>query len=113
MKDELTAILHILDDMGVRYRWHSWLNAPNAHMFATYFVPQTRYDGSDERAEYYDYTAVVTLWYRDQMDSADFSAEENFEQAVRGAARFTKSCGFDSEHMLFYSQYNFQFKEFF
>ena len=113
-KAYLDEIRDILDDMGLQSQWHSYLTVPtNVHRFATYYIPSMRFDGSDERAEYFDYTLDVSLHTRKYFNDADMEFEETFEERLRPYGRFQKASGYDSEHELFTSTYRLEFKEFF
>lgn len=73
-----------------------------------------RFDGSDERVEYYDYSVQAALFFREYYDPVnDGAMEESFEESVREYAHFTKESGYDAEHDQFYTLYSFSFKEFF
>lgn len=107
IKDKMAAL-------GIKTAWHSFKNIPADHCYGTYFVPQMRFDGSDERAEYYDYSVQAALFFKDFYDPVnDGETEEVFEESLREYPKFTKTSGYDAEHDQFYTLYNFEFKEFF
>lgn len=113
MKKNLEELKAILTELKVPYRHHSWTTMPSAHRFGTYFVPETRFEGHDLRAEYFSYTAKIYIFYRKYMDDEDFTFEESFEQACRDAGHFTKKSGYDDERDLFWSEYVFAFQEYY
>ena len=112
MKNDLEELKTILTELKVPYRHHSWTTMPSAHRFATWFVPQMRFEGHDLRAEYYHYTVQISVFYRSFMDETDdFAFEESFEQACRDAGSWSKKSGYDNERDLFWSEYIFEFTE--
>lgn len=111
--ENLSQVLEILDDMSIPYRYHSWLNIPSAHCFATWFVPSEKFDGSDMLAMYEDYVVEIAFYYKDKKTDADFANERAFENECRGAGRYSKSNGYNSENALFTTLYTFTFKEFY
>lgn len=113
-REYLSEIRDKLTSLGIKAAWHSYKNIPDDHCYATYFVPQMSFDGSDERAEYYDYSVQAALFFRSFYDPAEDGAiEEAFEQSVREYAKFTRTSGYDADHDQFYTLYSFSFKEFF
>ncbi len=112
-KKDLEDIKEILTELGLEYRYFKWSTIPQAHRFATYHVPAESFDGSDECVEYCDYKVVVYIWFHDFMNEDDAALLESFEQDVRGAGRYKKQSGYDSERELLYSRYEFDFKAFY
>ena len=110
--DSLTQILEILDDLKVRYKYHSWTNTPSDHCFATWFIPSESFDGADNMAMYENYKVNIAFYYRDTKKDADFVQERTFEEACRGAGTFSKSNGYDANNDLFTTVYTFNFKQF-
>ena len=113
-REYLNEIVGKVQALKVKSAWHSFRNIPDDHCYATYFVPQMSFDGSDERAEYYDYPVQVALFFRGYFDpSTDGATEQSFEESVREYGRFTKTSGYDAANDQFYTMYNFRFKEFY
>lgn len=110
--DCLKQILEILDAKGIRYKYHSWVNIPTDHCFATWFVPSEKFDGADLQNFYEDYTLQIALFYKKSKDTADFENECAFEDELRGAGVFSKLCSFDNSNELFTSVYTFEFRQF-
>lgn len=109
-REDLQEIKQILTDAGIEYRYHSWTTMPSDHVFATWFVPSEDFDGSDERAEYVRYTVEVYLYFRKYVsEDSDLELMEHLEQEFRGAAKYSKRSGYDSERDLFWSRYTFTF----
>lgn len=113
IKTSVNDVLAFFDENNIRYNYHSWATVPSAHCFATWFVPVERFDGHDLYAEYCDYTLEIHLFFKQYKDDSDFKTEDDFEEFVRAAAQFEKHCGYNSDHDYFYTQYTFEFKEWF
>lgn len=105
-------ILNALDTLKIKSKWHSFAQLPSERQFATYFIDNTEFGGSDVCAEYKKYSMRVSFYYKTIMQEKDFLLEERFEQLVRAAGDFTKSCGYISENDLFFSEYTFNLFEF-
>lgn len=110
--DSLQQVLEVLDELNVEYKYHSWVNIPSAHRFATWFVTSERFDGADGMVMYEDYTLVIAIYYRKFKDNEDHALERAFESECRGAGHYTKTNGYDSENELFSAVYTFEFKQF-
>lgn len=113
VKQQVNEILAFFTEKGIRYNYHSWVTVPSDHVFATWFIPEERFDGSDLRAEYSDYTLEIHMFFKKVKGDEDFALEDEFEEFVRAAAQFGKRCGYDSAHDYFYTNYTFEFKEWF
>ena len=113
-REYLQMIVDIINDMGIKSAWHSFKNIPSDHCYATYFVPATEFAGHDLRAEYYDYTVEVGLFFRQYFKPGeDDLIERDFEERSRDFGSFSKTSGYDSGNDQFYTLYRFRFKEFF
>lgn len=112
-KTYVADILKFFEENKIKYQYHSWMTIPSEHVFATYFVPSERFDGHDLYAEYCDYTLEIYFYFKGHKSNSDFVTENMFEESVRAAGRFTKNCGYDSAHDYFYTNYTFEFKEWF
>lgn len=93
--------------------YHSFINIPAAHCFATWFVPSVSFDGADLMASEKNITLEIHFFYKKFYSEADIQHEEDFEDAVRECGRFTKSCGYDNSNELFFTTYTFNLHEFY
>lgn len=107
-----SEILGALDLLKIKSKWHSFAQLPSERQFATWHIDSTTFGGSDEYAEYKKSTMRVTFFYKAVMQEKDFLLEDKFEQLVRAAGEFSKSCGYLSENDLFFSEYTFNLFEF-
>lgn len=113
-REYLSEIVGKLNAMHVKSAWHSYKNLPSDHCYTTYFVPLTKFNGDDLRAQCYDYTVLVAFFFRQFFDiTNDGAIEREFEESVREYSKFKKTCGYDNIHDQFYTIYEFNFKEFF
>lgn len=104
MYEELVAQLRELD---IPTAWHSFVNVPKAHCFATYNTPQIRFDGGDCYAMFKHIHTEIFIFFKDGKTAEDFELESRFEDAVRFAGSFLKESGFDNANGLFFSKYSF------
>lgn len=107
-KDEILAAAKALD---VRLTWHSYIDVPAAHCFATWDIPSKSFNGADLIAWMVQYPLRVTFFYREEKQEEDFELEKQFEDAVRNTGEFTAESGYDSDRNLFYTQYEFNLTE--
>ena len=102
-------ILDKITEMGIRRQWHSYVDVPSSHCFATWNIPSKKISGADFRAYMKEYTLEVVFFYREQKKTSDFEIEYSFENEMKPMGEFTCSTGYDSDNKLFYTQYNFDF----
>lgn len=111
-EDILQIFLAFTGNRNIKTTWHSFIQIPNEHCFGTYHVPETVFSGPDmitgEKWLYGD----LFMFYRDAKTADDAARETQLEHALRFAAKFRKTCGFDDSHGLFYSRYSFLCHEF-
>ena len=105
----INGILTWLDDYGVRTEWHSYIDLPSAHCFATWNIPSKTFTGDDLCARMREYPLEITFFYREQKKTADFTLEYEFENAMAEMSEYSCTTGYDSGNRLFYTQYRFDF----
>lgn len=107
----ITVFLTRLTAHKIESAWHSFIQLPNAHCFATYDIPESDFGGADlmvtERLD----TVKLFLFYKGGKTADDFTLETELEGDLRPAAEYTKISGFDSDNGLFYSCYQFRTRE--
>lgn len=100
-----------LRTLDIPVEWHSFIELPKSHAFATYNFPDVEFDGGDDYAMHKWIKAEVHLFFKKAKTPEDFALEEKFENAVRTAGKYTRESGYDSENGLFISKYTFNYGE--
>lgn len=112
MKSDIIDIVN--GYVGVKnVAYHSFINIPAAHCFATWFVPSVSFDGADLMASEKNIVLEIHFFYKKYYSDADIQQEEDFEEAVKKCGRFQKSCGYDNNNELFFTTYTFSLHEFY
>jgi len=112
-KTSVNDVLEFFTERDIKHCYHSWQTLPVDHTFATWFIPEERFDGHDLGAEYCDYTLAIYIYFKKYKDEGDFALENAFEEYVRPLGKYAKHCGYDSDYDYFRTQYTFELKEWF